>query len=338
MPDQSVTVERAANSSDEFSFLAAIVDNLTDDTLRLVYADWLEERDDPRGRLLRQFVEAAEAGTELPSIDDVPAVWADITGLTIIQKIHQCGVQKWRDELLSHVRPALRIEAEEADFENPPGVPETIGTTRLGGDPDLPAGATYPTANDGSPLHFLSQFSLQDLQGTLTGRLFPSTGLMSIFRIQVEEDECSCYIDEADFPRLVQFAPEGTELVRLPRPADPIEPPAPFRPGLRLVETLRLPANSRDWPDVSIPEDEHDALDGIFPTNLGGTFYLLSGHVTHGNTGEEPLCDRPDWVQLVLVPYFEGPDYGVTDMSLSYHLPASDLKAGQFERLESTFG
>jgi hypothetical protein len=62
------------------------------------------------------------------------------------------------------------------------------------------------------------------------------------------------------------------------------------------------------------------------------------GHVTHGNVGEEPLKDRPDWVQLVLVPYFEGPDFGISDMSLSYQLPAADLKAGRFDRLEATFG
>ena len=34
----------------------------------------------------------------------------------------------------------------------------------------------------------------------------------------------------------------------------------------------------------------------------------------------------------------EGPDFGQSDMSLSYQLPAADLKAGRFDRLEATFG
>src|SRR4051794_27520062 len=35
------------------AFVAAIRAQPTDDTLRLVYADWLDERDDPRGAFLR---------------------------------------------------------------------------------------------------------------------------------------------------------------------------------------------------------------------------------------------------------------------------------------------
>jgi uncharacterized protein (TIGR02996 family) len=337
MSTQSVIVERVANSIDEFAILSTIVDRLTDDTKRLVYADWLEERGDARGRFLRQFVKAAKTGAELPTMKDVPAAWMDIVGLTIIEKIQQSGLRKWRDELLAVARPALRIEVKEANFDDPPPTPEDMGITRLGGDPDLPVGTAFPTAADGTPLHFLSQFNLADLQGTIAGRAFPDTGLISIFRIQVEGD-CACYIDQVDFPRLVRFTPSGTRLARVPRPAEPKEPPAPFRPGLRLVETMRLPGEFYKWPNVSITYEQASALDDIFPTNLGGTAYILLGHATHGNIGEEPLKDRPDWVQLILVPYFEGPDYGITDMSLSYHLPAADLKVGRFDRLESTFG
>src|SRR6516162_10276737 len=38
---------------DEQAFVQAILANLTDDGPRLVYADWLEERGDPRGEFLR---------------------------------------------------------------------------------------------------------------------------------------------------------------------------------------------------------------------------------------------------------------------------------------------
>lgn len=38
---------------DDEAFLRSIADNLADDTARLVYADWLEERDDPRANFLR---------------------------------------------------------------------------------------------------------------------------------------------------------------------------------------------------------------------------------------------------------------------------------------------
>ncbi len=270
------------------------------------------------------------------SLDAVPAAWADVTGLTITAKIVEAGLRDFRDQLLSLARPALRLEVEEANFDDPPPAPEAIGTTRLGGDPDLPAGSTYPTGGDGVPLHFLGQFDLADLPGTVAGRAFPESGLLSIFRPQ--SDGKNCYPTEADCPRLVRHYPAGTKLVRLPRPTGLTDPPAPYRPGLRVVETLRLPGEFSKWPGVTLSREQASALDDIFPTNLGGTAFILLGHVTHGNTGEEPLKDRPDWVQLILVPYMEGPDYGVSDMSLSFHLPADDLKSGKFDRLEATFG
>lgn len=39
--------------SEDEAFIRAIVDNPGDDTARLVYADWLDERNDPRGPYLR---------------------------------------------------------------------------------------------------------------------------------------------------------------------------------------------------------------------------------------------------------------------------------------------
>lgn len=336
MSADSVRVERIAQSSNELAFLSAIVDRLTDDMPRAVYADWLEEKGDSRSLLLRHFVEACRAGKELLPLDGAPTAWADLTGLTITQKIIESGLRDWRNELLALARPALRLEVGEASFDDPPPVPDAIGTTRLGGDPDLPIGTSYPTAADGVPLHFLSQFDLSDLRGTIAGRAFPLSGLLSIFRTQ--SDGKNCYPTRADCPRLVQFTPPGTRLVRVPRPVDQMDPPAPFRPGLRLVETLRLPGEFRQWPGVSLSCEQASKFDRVFPTNLGGTAYILLGHVTHGNTGEEPIRNRPDWVQLLLVPYNEGPDFGISDMSLSYQLPAADLKAARFDRLEATFG
>ena len=35
------------------AFLQAIIDNPDDDAPRLIYADWLEERGDPRGEFIR---------------------------------------------------------------------------------------------------------------------------------------------------------------------------------------------------------------------------------------------------------------------------------------------
>jgi uncharacterized protein (TIGR02996 family) len=48
--------------SEDEAFIRAIVDSPGDETPRLVYADWLEERGDPRGRYLRAEQEAYTTG------------------------------------------------------------------------------------------------------------------------------------------------------------------------------------------------------------------------------------------------------------------------------------
>ena len=46
--------------NEDEAFIRAIVDNPGDDTPRLVYADWLDDRDDPRGPYLRAEFEWAK--------------------------------------------------------------------------------------------------------------------------------------------------------------------------------------------------------------------------------------------------------------------------------------
>jgi uncharacterized protein (TIGR02996 family) len=52
--------------NDDEAFLAAIAERPDDDLTRLVYADWLEERDDPRAEYVRLAVEAARDVTQSP--------------------------------------------------------------------------------------------------------------------------------------------------------------------------------------------------------------------------------------------------------------------------------
>ncbi len=52
--------------TDDEAFLAAIAARPSDDLTRLVYADWLEERDDPRAAYVRLTVEAAKGVTQSP--------------------------------------------------------------------------------------------------------------------------------------------------------------------------------------------------------------------------------------------------------------------------------
>lgn len=49
-------------NEEEEALIRAMIDSPGDDTARLVYADWLDERDDPRGAYLRAELEWAQSG------------------------------------------------------------------------------------------------------------------------------------------------------------------------------------------------------------------------------------------------------------------------------------
>lgn len=53
--------------SDDDAFVAAVKESPNDEVLRLVYADWLDERDDPRGRFLRLEAEMVRLGEVDPT-------------------------------------------------------------------------------------------------------------------------------------------------------------------------------------------------------------------------------------------------------------------------------
>jgi len=67
--------------SDDEAFIRAIVANPGDDAPRLIYADWLEERDDPRGMFLRvanAFERANPTGTSKAALKAFNTEWKRI--------------------------------------------------------------------------------------------------------------------------------------------------------------------------------------------------------------------------------------------------------------------
>lgn len=84
-------------SSDEAGFLQAILDSPDDDGIRLIYADWLEERGDPRGEFIRLQCHLARLATNDQS-------WAELANKEAALLAHH--EPSWRQAL----PPILRYE------------------------------------------------------------------------------------------------------------------------------------------------------------------------------------------------------------------------------------
>jgi uncharacterized protein (TIGR02996 family) len=78
--------------SDEQAFIRGLCANAEDETLRLVYADWLEERGDPRGEFLR--VESALNAVRRGNRDD-PRLRARLAELRPAVTGGFCHAEAW---------------------------------------------------------------------------------------------------------------------------------------------------------------------------------------------------------------------------------------------------
>lgn len=75
-------------STDDESFIRAIVDAPGDDARRLVYADWLDQKGDPRGAYLRREVEAFRQTLRAQPLTPAPAAGPV---LAAVRSLHQAG-------------------------------------------------------------------------------------------------------------------------------------------------------------------------------------------------------------------------------------------------------
>lgn len=203
-------VETAADSPEELAFLAAIMANQLDELPKLVYADWLEERGDPRGPFLRQFVEIARDQTApLPFGMEFSLPWRQVVGVwsraTIRQLIADESLTgplatRAESELMRHARPTLHmlsVPTAEGDLPH--------GATKFGGRADLPSGVEWPVSR-GPSWHvagiFCAQIRLSDLRLALVGRELPRRGLLSFFYCPVAAAPVLLSAEDGPFNRL----------------------------------------------------------------------------------------------------------------------------------------
>ena len=89
---------------EEAGFIAAMLADPDDRTVLLVYADWLDEHDDPRGEYLRMILEGSFAGERLPRFIEI-SVRIDHRWRELIATRH------WRVGDAVHVTKASTREA-----------------------------------------------------------------------------------------------------------------------------------------------------------------------------------------------------------------------------------
>lgn len=99
---------------------------------------------------------------------------------TLNREIMRHGLAEYRNELLVAARLGITLITETRDDYS------SLGNTRLGGDPDLPASTEYPRI-DGQLPTFLAQINLAELAPHQ--QYLPRVGLLSCFALLTTEEE-----------------------------------------------------------------------------------------------------------------------------------------------------
>jgi uncharacterized protein (TIGR02996 family) len=308
--------------------LAGVIAAHWSDDFLLVYADWLEDRDDPRGAFLRGFVSAfGDPAAALPATPGFPA-WLDLSGITLLRGLRECDLADRRQEVARLTRTTLLIECRgSADKKCP------IGSTKFGGCPDLPTGTTWPRCGKGS-LAFLAQFRLADLANTQAARRLPAEGMLSFFVLNYD----GCAGPGLEFPPVtdtdtirVIHTGERAELRRL-KPPDALgedNQVAPTR-QLTFVEALDFRA------DPAIPGT--DELEE-FILRRGGRRRGGRSRTTNHFFGypvyfrmDEPEEFRTGFVHLITFENSGELPFAWGDgADLYFYIRAPDLEAGRFD-------
>jgi uncharacterized protein YwqG len=237
------------------------------------------------------------------------------------------------------------------------GATVPLGASRLGGQPDLPAGTPWPTWHD-VPMAFVAQILLQDAKPFDPTGLLPDAGLLSFFYDAKQETYGADRNDRGGW-KVFYFKGDSAGFTRAAYPSD-LPREARFHPcALAFSGELTLPFAPRlvepglDWSDEEVSKYEdfrstfpsqddyrqpHDRMFG-YPEQIQDDMQLQSAMMTSRVTSiDDPKAkalekSKGEW--LLLLQIDSDPNAGMRWAStgmLYYWIERQALRDGKFDQ------
>lgn len=163
--------------------------------------------------------------------------------------LKSCDLIRLRDKLIAAAQSSLRLKPAPDDDD-------LITRSRIGGEPDLPAGFDWPASAGGVSLSFLAQIDLFDLEGTAIGGNFTNGGILSFF-YDADQQPWGFDPKDRDGWRVFHFAKDQS-LLRMETPED-VETYCQFAANpLRFEEELTFEDLSQNGDEHGLTDDEHE--------------------------------------------------------------------------------
>jgi hypothetical protein len=126
------------------------------------------------------------------------------------EALEPLGLAEHADAIRALLRPSLRLRLDVLDGED--ALELELGSTRLGGDPDLPSTMDWPSVA-GEPMVFVAQFDLGELAEFEAARELPREGLLYFFYAPIPPEGW-----RLEHPVAVLHVRDVGDLVRRPAP------------------------------------------------------------------------------------------------------------------------
>jgi uncharacterized protein YwqG len=211
--------------------------------------------------------------------------------------------------------PALRLKTSPIDEAH-----LTVGSSKIGGHPDMPASAVWPTFRGDRPLSFLAQINLEQVPPEQRLADLPASGIIYFFSVYGWQAEGTSDPDmpagdpQQDWTQILYHDDAATPLQRRSTPERTSEYPAG---KVTFHSTLCLPISVEE-PTVAALELEEEQADQFDEMNSAFTYIA---NYADGPHNRHLLLGYADWVQYVIDPVRK------KDLRLLFQL-ASDLNTG----------
>jgi uncharacterized protein YwqG len=86
--------------------------------------------------------------------------------------IQEFGLSRVAEDIKRALRNSIRMYTEKVDEDTIP-----LGTTKIGGKPDVPKGFEWPKYYD-NPLSFIAQINMAEIVPFDTERILPASGML----------------------------------------------------------------------------------------------------------------------------------------------------------------
>jgi hypothetical protein len=278
----------------EREWLTKIKNNILDYNILEKYSIWLTTQHSKRGKFVLELSKVLKL-KDLKYISSdigINSEWREIIGYDLIVSMIENNCVNEVNQIKSLFRPSFRLTSYSS--KKPIG----IGSSKIGGRPDLPLNFKWPTGNDCKAIFNDSTFGEKRLAGFLGQINFsnlytedhpfemPSSGLLSFFCFQDAENDNPDKVGVGAF-----YFSNVEKLQRLAPPTQLTEGNTELEEfALHLIETYDLPENydspwSKDYPFD--PDDFEPFFNYIRDTN----FENLLGYA-RATSGGDPTIDK----------------------------------------------